>query len=205
MRFVPLILFIGLLAVGCSSKPARIMPPSIDAAQAGKDAISEYDKNGNSQIDGAEFDSVPALKAALDKIDRNSDKQVSAQEITDRINAWKESKIGIMSLSCTVNLDGKPLEGATITFVPEKFLGPNVKPAQGKSGPGGSAMLKVDDPDLAAKRLSGAQCGFYKVEIVGPTGKSVPAKYNTSTTLGEEVAQDSNWMLRGLVFDLKSR
>lgn len=205
MRSIGCLVAMGLFVLGCSSKPSRIMPPEINPAKAGTDAIAEYDKNGNSQIDGAEFDAVPALKAALDKIDTNSDKQVSAEEITNRINAWKESKIGIMSLSCRLNLDGKPLEGATITFIPEKFLGPAVKPAKGTSGPGGSAMCTVDDPDLAAKRISGAQCGFYKVEIVGPAGKTVPGKYNTSTTLGEEVAQDARWVQSGLTFDLKSK
>ena len=125
--------------------------------------------------------------------------------ITDRIKAWKESKIGIMSLSCRVNLDGKPLEGATIEFVPEKFLGAAVKPAKGTTGPGGSAMCTVDDPDLAAKRITGAQCGLYKVIITGPAGKTVPSKYNTATTLGEEVAQDARWVQSGLVFDLKSK
>src|SRR5688572_27289210 len=129
MRYVSGIALLGLM-LGCTSRPSRIMPPTIDAAQAGKDAVAEYDKNGNGQIDGAELDSVPGVKAALDKVDKNSDKQVSAEEITDRINAWKESKIGIMSLSCRVNVDGKPLEGADIVFVPEKFLGPAVKPAK---------------------------------------------------------------------------
>ncbi len=204
MRRISWIVLLGLLA-GCTGKPSRIMPPTIDPVQAGKDAISEYDKNGNGRIDGAELDAVPGVKAALNKIDKNSDKQVSADEITERINAWKESKVGVMSLLCRVNFDGKPLEGATITFIPEKFLGTAVKPAKGTSGPGGAAMCTVDDPEFAAKRISGVQCSFYKVEITGPTNRTLPSKYNTSTTLGEEVALDASWVQSGLVFELRSK
>jgi hypothetical protein len=194
-----------ILNGGCSSKPARIMPPTIDAVAAGKAAITEYDANGNGQIDGSELDKAASIKATLSKVDKNSDKGVSAEEITDRINAWKESKVGIMGCNVRVNLDGKPLENATITLLPEKFLGPAVKPATGKTGPQGSAMLTVDDPDLKAKRISGVQCGLYRVEITADGGKPIPAKYNTETTLGEEVAQDAHWVQTGLVFDLKSK
>ena len=204
MRYLSWIALVGLIA-GCSSNPDRIVPPTIDAAQAGKDAITEYDKNGNGQLDGAELDSVPGIKAALAKVDKDSDKQVSAEEITQRINVWKEDQTGIMSLSCRVILDGKPLEGADIVFVPEKFLGPHLKLAKGKTGPGGTAMCTINDPDLAAKRLQGAQCGFYRVEISGGP-KSIPAKYNTSTTIGEEVAPDADWVKSGsLVFELKGK
>jgi hypothetical protein len=205
MRWVSGFVWMGLLIAGCSSRPARIWPPTIDAGQAGEDAITEYDKNGNGQIDGDEFDAVPALKAALNKVDKDSDKQVSADEITKRIYEWQESRVGIYPLSCRVTLDGKPLANAEITFVPEKFLGPYVKPAKGKSGPNGSAMLTIDDPDLAAKRFSGAQCGFYKIEVTGG-GKTLPSKYNASTVLGEEVARDANWAQSGVVIlDLKSK
>jgi hypothetical protein len=181
------------------------MPPEIDAEKAGNEAISAYDKNGNGTVDGAELDAVPAFKSAMTQLDTNSDGQISAEEVTARINAWKESKVGITSLMVRVNLDGKPLEGATVEFIPEPFLGPDVKPAKGTTGQGGSASCTVDDPDLAAKRISGAQCGFYKVTITGGSGKTIPSKYNTHTTLGAEVAQDADWVQSELEFDLKSR
>lgn len=194
-----------LTMAGCSNQPARIMPPEIDAVQAGKDALSEYDKNGNGAVDGSELDAVPAFKAAMAQLDTNSDKQISADEVSHRIKAWKDSKIGIMTLAAIVTLDGQPLEGATVEFIPEKFLGPAVKPAKGTTGKGGAAMCTVDDPDLAAKRISGAQCGLYKVVITGASGKTIPSKYNTKTTLGAEVAQDASWAQSGLTLDLKSQ
>ena len=195
----------GLAMLGCSNKPDRIYPPAIDAVQAGKDAIQQYDTNGDGLIGGDELNKAASIKAALAKIDQDNDKQVSAEEITARINAWKESKIGITSLACRVSIDGKPAEGATVTFIPEKFLGPAVKPAKGIVSPQGMAMLTVDDPALAAKRIQGAQCGLYRVEITSDK-KSIPAKFNTDTTLGEEVAQDAAWAMRGTAnFDLKTK
>ena len=202
------LLWFGVLSLlaGCAGKPSRILPPAIDAEQAGLDAVSEYDKNANDQIDGAELDAVPGVKAALKALDKNTDGQVSAQEITDRINLWKERKTGIMSLSCHVTLDGRPLENAEVTIVPEKFLGPEVKPAKGTTGSDGRAMLAIDDAELKAQRINGAQCGFYKVEIVAPAGRSLPARYNTSTTLGAEVSPDADWAnTGGIEFDLKSK
>jgi hypothetical protein len=197
---------IFLLGVsGCSGKPSRVNPPDIDAEQSGKDAVAAYDKNGNGVVDEGELDAVPAFKAAMKQIDKNSDGQVSAAEVTDRINAWKEGKVGITSLMVRVNLDGKPLEGATIEFIPEPFLGPAVKPAKGTTGQGGAASCIIDDPELAKERITGAQCGFYKVTITGGGGKTIPSKYNTDTTLGAEIAQDADWAQSGLEFNLKSR
>lgn len=202
-RFAYFLVLLGV--VGCSGRPSRIMPPDINADQAGKDAIAAYDKNGNGMVDGEELNAVPAFKAALKQLDTDSDGKVSAAEVTKRINAWKESKIGLTSLTVNVTLDGKPLEGATIEFVPESFLGPAVKPAKGTTDKDGIASCTIDDPELAAKRYTGAQCGFYKVTVTGGAGKTIPSQYNTDTTLGAEVAQDADWAQTGLTFGLKSK
>ena len=42
-------------------------------------------------------------------------------------------QLGRMPLGCRIMHNGSPLPGVTVTFVPEKFLGPNVKPATGKT------------------------------------------------------------------------
>jgi hypothetical protein len=182
------------------------MPPKIDPAQAGTDAIKAYDTNGNGTIDGAELDKASALKAALDSIDKNGDKSVSAEEITQRIQAWQESRVGIMSVVAKVTLDGQPLVDADVKLEPESFLGAAVKPAQGKSAEGGMVMLTVDDPDLAAKRITGVAPGFYRVIIAGGKSKAAPAKYgDANSPLGLEVAQDASWVQQQLELPLKSK
>ena len=71
--------------------------------------------------------------------------RVTAGEISDRINDWRESKVAIMSLACSATLDGAPLADATVVFEPEKFLGENIKPATGITGPQGT--MRSDPAD----------------------------------------------------------
>jgi hypothetical protein len=87
-----------------------------------------------------------------------------------------------------VLLDGKPLAGATVRFVPEKFLGDGFKPAEGVCDERGLAELRTE-----GGRLPGVACGFYRVEVCKPGGgkESLPARYNAASTLGHEVAPDT--------------
>jgi hypothetical protein len=71
---------------------------------------------------------------------------------------------------------------------PEKFLGSGVKPASGVTDRDGSAALKAEGQDLP-----GVQFGFYRVRISKKDGQgreTLPARYNTQTTLGCEIAPD---------------
>ena len=52
-------------------------------------------------------------------------------EVAERFTVWASNPAAIMGNSYVVTLDGKPLSGATLTFVPESYLGENVKPATG--------------------------------------------------------------------------
>lgn len=180
------------------------MPPEINAVAAGKAAIAEYDANGNGLIEDIELNKAGSIKSAFNQIDKNGDKHISAEEITDRIYQWRETGLGLMGCTVCVNLDGKPLEGATVVFVPEKFLGPNVKPATGITNSQGLATLTVDDPDLKARRIGGVQCGLYRVQITTDGGKPISSKYNTDSTLGEEVAPDAHWVRTVLKFKLET-
>ncbi len=158
-----------------------------------------FDADKDGKIDGAELDKCPGLKAALSKVDP-SNQGVTADMITARIEAWQKSKLGRMSLSCRVTHNGQPLAGADVNFVPEKFLGTNIQVAKGKTDTNGMAMLSV--PTKGQGDPPGVAPGFYRVEITEP-GANVPAKYNTETTLGQEVALDAKGIQEGINFDLK--
>ena len=194
-----LTLTLSLLLVSCSSStPARIMPPQIDAVAAGKAAIAQYDTNKNGLIEGSELDSVVSIKSRIDQIDTNGDKHISAEEITSRIYTWREGGLGIIGDSVRVMLDGEPLKGAIVKFLPEKFLSTEIKPAQGTTDEKGIAMMTIDDPDLKARRIGGVQCGFYRVEISKDVVPPIPSRYNTNSILGEEVAPSAQ-RTRGIV------
>ena len=181
-----------MVAIGCQRKPPRLYPPPIDASAAGAQAIEMYDTNKDGKISGAELDKCPALKAAMARIDRTGEGAITAAMITARIRAWQDSKLGRMPFMCTVLHNGKPLVGAEVKLVPEKFLGDKMQTASGKTNQNGMAMLSV--PTTGRDDPPGVAPGLYRVEIT--KGSEIPAKYNTETTLGQEVAQDANG-LRG--------
>ncbi len=188
--------FVGLLVVctGCPSGPGRVYPPGYNSS-AGSDAIAAFDTNKDGKISGDELNKCPGLKAALARLDPSGKGEVTADMITARIQAWKNSKLGRMSYSCSVTYNGRPLAGAEVKLVPEKFLGEYVKTAVGKTDQNGMAMISTGDtpPGIAP--------GFYRVEIT-KDGLNIPAKYNTDTILGAEVAQDAQEIMEGVRFNL---
>jgi hypothetical protein len=121
-----------------------------------------------------------------------------------RVQQWLEQKVGIRSFQCVVKLDGRPLEGATVKFVPEPFMGGAVEEASGVTDAGGSAVLAIDDAKLPEnlKGFRGMKPGFYMVQITHPD-KSIPDRYNIATILGQEISSDLGSV--NVVFDLKSR
>lgn len=189
-----------MVVMGCQRTPARLYPPSIDASAAGAKAIEMYDTNKDGKISGEELDKCPALKAAMAQIDTTGEKAITAAKITARIKAWQDSKLGRMSLSCTILHNGKPLPNAEVKFVPEKFLGDNIQTASGKTDQNGVAMISVPTKDR--QDPPGVAPGLYRVEVTSAAG-DIPAKYSTQTTLGQEVALDAQGLREGLKFDLK--
>ncbi len=155
--------------------------------------------------------------------------RITAEMITDRIKSWQASRLGRMSLRCMVKHNGEPLQGADVKFVPEPFLGPYMKTASGVTDQNGVAMLSIP-PDVEGGP-PGVPPGFYRVEITKPdrpfrpakpgkpaengkpaelpepaqsaqAGLVIPAKYNTETILGQEVAIDAEGVRNGINFDL---
>lgn len=176
--------------------PRRLLPPKIDPAAAGAKAIEMFDADGDGKLSGAELDKCPGLKAAIDKIDQSGKGEITAAKIAARIKAWQDTRIGRMTTACRVMHNGKPLAGAEVKFVPEKFLGENFKTAAGRTNADGAAMLLIP-----GERLPGLAPGVYRVEIT-KDGEDIPAKYNTETTLGQEVAIDAEGIRQGVTFDL---
>ena len=186
---------------GCSGRPARVHPPSIDASDASVAAMEQYDTNKDGKVAGDELLKAPSLRDAIARLDGNKDGNkdggVSADEVTAMIEEWQEMKIGLMSLSCRVNYRGRPLPGATVVFEPEKFLGENIKACQGTTDRTGMVSLTIPDAELP-----GVAPGLYLVKITSTQAK-LPAAYNEQTVLGLEVSNYAKNMEEGIVFNLK--
>jgi len=180
---------------GClgSGTPARIYPPSINASAAGAKAMEMYDANKDGKLSDEELDKCPALKDSAKK----ANAEITADFIANRIKEWQATRIGQTQFGCTIKHHGKPLVGADVIFIPEKFLGDNIKPASGKTMDGGgvSPVISADAPGLAL--------GWYRV-VVSKPGLNIPPKYSseTETVLGVEVGNDIGGAASP-VFDMK--
>jgi hypothetical protein len=206
--FVCCLAIVSLQVASCSYGPSRVKQPGINASSAGSVAIETYDKNADGVVSGAELDQAPALKAALSRLDTNSDKGVSADEIAARVNAWKAMKTGMTSVRAHVTLDGQPLVGAQVVFEPESFLGDEIKTATGTTNQFGDVAPMISKEDRPDPTLpSGVHFGLYKVHISKQANgrETVPARYNTETTLGQEVSYDDPGLVNNnLGYALKS-
>ena len=199
-RTVGLVLAFAAVVVvcaGCPRRPERIHPPSINASEAGKKAIEMFDANKDGKLSGEEFDKCPGLKSALAKIDANGTGEVTADMLTARIEAWQKSKLGRMSFSCQVTRNGQPFAGAEVKFVPEKYLGEKVPVAEGITDKNGMAMINIP-----GAKPPGIAPGLYRVEIT-KAGMDIPAKYNTETVLGQEIASDAQDIQQGISYNIK--
>jgi hypothetical protein len=185
----------AVLGTGCGGGASRVRPVEIDASSASSEAIELYDKDGDGALAGGELNAVPGLKKNLQRYDRDSDQRVTGDEIAARLGDWADNKLALMGCTYIVTLDGRPLADAEVTLVPEAYLGPNVKPATGVTGPNGLTRLSHAPEDLPkssnGRPIPGVKGGTYKLVITHPS-KQLPAKYNTATELGEEIAYDIN-------------
>jgi len=174
------------LATGCGSS---ISFPPVDPQAATDAAFAALDKNGDGMLDTEELLGSPALLAEIGEYDANGDKQISKEELLNRIVQMYERKIAFTPADCVVTLDGKPLEGATVKYVPEAYLGEGTtSPAEGVTNSEGFADLSMAQ-ELLPKEANGRplmRVGLYRVEITHPS-ENIPAKYNTETTLGFEL------------------
>ncbi|MCA9236376.1 MAG: EF-hand domain-containing protein [Planctomycetales bacterium] len=180
------VLLLGVSS-GCSGGPSRVSAPEIDPVAASKEAIRLYDKDGDGGLSEDELQACPGIQLHRDAYDADGDKVISQEEIAAQLQKLVETRIGQTSLKINVTLNGRSLPGASITLVPEPYLGDAVKTAYGTTGRAGIAAMDIRDEDLPTSEhgIVGVHVGTYKVEVTHP---SVPIaeRYNSATTLGYE-------------------
>lgn len=189
MRSGFLIVMAALLMGGCTGSEPAIIAPETDPVAAGAQAIQQYDANGDGAIAGAELDRCPGIKAGLSVIDKDSDRRITAAEIEARLRAYQTSGSAITFVGGPITLDGRPLVEATVTLVPETFMGPAVKPAACVSDGNGYCTFRIEGEDIL-----GAHCAIYRIEVSkrDAAGKeTIPARYNKQTVLGADVGVQS--------------
>ena len=192
-RLLALLSIFLFAAAGCTGAPARVEAPQIDATAVGDQMAAAYDTDKDGYLSKDELATqCPAIAKAFSQYDADGNGVVSASEITARIQAIQQDQVGLMSLECKVTLDNAPLSGAKVEFVAEPAMADKVPNASGTTDDAGSVMLDIpatEKPD-SLKFVPGLRCGLYKIRITHPS-ENIPAKYNSETELGQEVALDA--------------
>jgi hypothetical protein len=175
----------------------------MDPEDAANQALLEYDADKDGAVAGPELDKCPGLKDGLARMDTNRDRRLTADEIAARLRQFQADRAGLLYLPANVMLDGKPLANAVVTLVPEKFMGPGILPAQSKTSVGGSCEFQIE-----GKQYPGVHPGVFRIEVSKPDAsgrETLPARYNTQTTLGVEVGRGNPGLTHGLLLELSSR
>jgi hypothetical protein len=187
---------------GCLGSPAPPQMPSFDPAGSAAAALEQYDANQDGKLDAGDLAKSPALASSLAELDTNGDKALDTGEIAARIQNYAEGGVARKMFTAQLLLDGRPLDAAEVKFIPEKFMLGAVIEGTGTSNDTGGVTMSSPGADPP-----GIGVGFYRVEVSkkDTSGKeTLPAKFNTETTLGIEVpAFTTNRSLSTPVISLK--
>lgn len=192
--------------VGCFGGPEAIPPLQVDASRAAEKAMELHDANGDGTLDEGELATAPGLAYSREKIDSDRDGALSQAEIVAMIENWNEKAVGLLTAKCTVQMGRRPLSGAKIRFEPAPFLEDQIETAIGLTDEVGDALLSIPKekrpiPDCPP----GVQVGLYRVVISKENNgkETVPSKYNSETTLGQEVSFNDPIVQNRVVYKLR--
>ena len=190
------------LLSGCSGGPSALAPPELDPESAAEEAITLYDADGDQKLSSSELEACPGMAVGIKTYDQDSDGMISQAEIAERLQRFVDRRVALARLAVTVTLDKRPLGNATVRFVPEPYLGSELKVATGTTRKRGTATMAVADEELPENQrgIRGVHSGTYRVEITHPD-ETIPKEYNTETTLGYESTPGNPYA----AFHLKSR
>lgn len=187
-----------LLLAGCSSN-ISIPQPSWSPAAVAAQAMNMGDTNKNGTLEAQELAQFPSLTAALTRMDTNQDQAITVAELTSRLESYV-SDAASSQVSFAFMLNGQPLEGAQVELVPEPFFADGLKRISGTTGNFGSFQ-----PTQEGLSAPGVYHGLYRLEVSlkdAAGNEQLPARYNTASTMGVEIAVDNPALEHTTQFEL---
>jgi hypothetical protein len=142
-----------------------------------------YDSSGKGYLLAVDLQKCPPLKQAFDRIDANHDGKLALDELAARHAFWTTPITSSVSPELRITYKGHPLTLATVRLEPDPCMGEGFVPVEGKTDLQGVARPKVD----AGQPVS---CGLYLVRVSKHEAgrETIPAKYNSQSELGCEIA-----------------
>jgi hypothetical protein len=175
-------------AIGCTGRKSRIDSGLGDPTETTKAMFQALDKNSDGSIQGDELAGCPGLAASVGGWDTDGNKGISTAEAQQRFEKWKAMRVGAINASTTLKLNGNPLRGAKVEWVPESWMGNGFPTASSTTDPSGRAIAKVaSDGNRDASLGDGLPPGFYRLVITHP---EVPEKYKVNSQAGLMIAPD---------------
>jgi hypothetical protein len=190
-----------LALAGC--EPQVAPPPPLDPPAIASAALTALDRNRSGDLCAAELAQSQGLRSGAAKIDADSNGAVTGAELTARLAQYDQFPVQSLPLGCIVRLDGRPLVQGEVRLVPESFFGDSRRVASGRTDEHGVVDFKVEGSDQF-----GVPQGMYRIEVSKPdaAGKeTLPARYNTHSQLGQEIAFDRREIEGALRLELSSR
>lgn len=177
-----------LATAGCSGSPPPPKRADLAPADVARRAIEQYDANHDGKIDAAEIEKSPALAAMAAAMNSQPDGTLSEDQIAQRAAQWLKEPCARVSHMAVIDLDGQPLQGATVTFEPEECMGPAYHASTAVTDQAGQCFPPGDDPTYP-----GLSPGLYRIRVskLVDGRETVPARYNAQTELGVEATAAS--------------
>lgn len=174
--------------IGCTSRKSRIARGLGDPAETTKAMFQALDKNSDGSIQGEELAGCPGLAASLGGWDTDGNKGISTTEAQQRFERWKAMRVGAINASTMLKLNGTPLRGAKVEWVPENWMGSGFPTATSTTDTSGRAIATVASGSTSDASLGdGLPPGFYRLVIKHP---EVPEKYQVNSQAGLMIAPD---------------
>lgn len=146
-----------------------------------------YDTNHDGKLSTEEMAKCPGVLISIKRYDANNDKSIDVEEFKQHLADLLRHGTGATQLGVGITYNGSPLADAKVVLEPEPYLGTDIQSAEGVTTNSGLAQVGIpaDKAPAALKGMKLIQYGTFKVRITHPK-ISLPAKYNTETTLGYE-------------------
>lgn len=165
-----------IVAAGCSKSGVSQFRTNAPA-EATALVLERYDSNKDGKLVAGELAASPGLVDGVGRIDANRDGGFDAAELEARFAAHDQMS-DIIGFQVRITANQAPLSGATVTFIPEPFMGEGKQSYVGTTADSGMCYVSGDEV-----KLPGVPVGFYKVHIVH-------AASGADVTRGCEVGDD---------------
>jgi hypothetical protein len=186
IRITLTVWLLSCILFGCSRGPKAVERPKIDAAQMAASALQQLDADGDGTINSTEANRAPGLAAAFKRTDTNQDGSLTADEISQRLEAIVSTSPAMVNFVVELSSQGQPVEGAIVTVLADDFLGNQFPKGNGTTDEFGIASITMAKEDMPFEGApEGIRPGLYRIEVQ-TQGKNV-----TPPVAGVEVSMDA--------------